>query len=221
MRLYLTCLLASAALSTSAFAQAPAPEPTTEQIEARAALIVANAGAGEFFVAESHAPAVALRHARSGMLCRFGYAGNGSITIVPSSSLGIPQGDDVACNQDTNLGSVTLYATRYPQNLSAEEVLQGAAAAVRMRFRNARELDPSALESLAPPNGAPPPASRTATFMIEDSGRILFTRISVFAANGWLYKLRFTADTPRANVLADLIWNNLLTDLPAHAAQQP
>jgi hypothetical protein len=181
---------------------------------------VEDAGAGDLFVAEHHAPAVALRHARSGMLCRFGYASNASIIIVPSTSLGIPRGDDVACSQDTTLASVTLYATRYPQALSAEEALRGAAAAVRARTRNARELDPSTLESLGPPAGAPPTGSRTAAFMIEDRGRILFTRISVFAANGWLYKLRFTADTPRANVLADLIWNSLLADLPADAAQQ-
>jgi len=215
MRIFLAVLASSFALSSAAVAQTAADNtPNAEQLEARAREMIDAAGAQDFFTPEAHPPAVALRHSRSGMLCRFGYQSEARIALVPSASLGIARGDDVACSQNTSLGAVTLYATRRETSLDA--ALAGSVAALRVMHPDARAVELSELPTVDAEREIP--ESRTAAFLL--SGGQLFTRISVYVTGGWEYKLRFTSPTPRGNIIADLVWNAMLADLMASAEVQ-
>jgi hypothetical protein len=215
MRVFLASLAAAVCLASAAAAQTLEPPPSAEQIQTRASEIIANAGAQDLFVQEPNDRAVTLRHTRSGMLCRFALAYNGNITIIPSEGFGIPRGDDVACAEDSEFGSFTLYATRRGTASNNDEALAGAIAALRALFPDAREIQLSELPAAPPaPNAM---ESRTAAFMIRLQGRDTFTRVSVFTANGWEYKLRFTSPDQRANILADILWWALLNDLANYA----
>lgn len=225
MRIWFAALAASLTLSATAAAQTQseppaAPTYSAEQVAARANDILSAAAAADLFSHEPHVRAILLRHTRSGMLCRFAYRQNGTVSIVPSESLGIPRGDDVACNEDTELGSFTLYATRRPENV--DEALAGAIAAIRARFTRVREVDLARIESI--PDERMRVAAvdaRHAAFTVRMDGRDMFTRVSIFSANGWVYKLRFTSPEQRHNILAEILWRAMINDIVAYEAAAP
>jgi hypothetical protein len=208
----LVCCFAASALAQES------PTPTLEQRQTQAEQLLVTAGAGDVFAIEDHAPAVAVRHTRSGMLCRFGYdRPNQSVSIVPSTSLGVARGDDVACGNTSELGALTLYATRYPEPYTLDQALTNAVAAVQAMHPGARPVDPSSLERVTIGDRAPP-ESRTAAFIVTHQGQQLFTRVSVYVRDGWTYKMRFTAPNPRMNFIAEMMWTTMLLDLPPSAA---
>lgn len=204
-------------VSTSAFAQAP-PPPSPEALRAHALEIIGAAHAEGIFVPEDNERVSVLRHVSSGMRCLFPVGSPGRAVIVPSESLGIPRGDDVACEQNVGLGIVTLYATRYPRRPTLDNAMQGAVAAMLVRYPDARETPLSDIERFPAPEGRNIPESRTAAFTVRDGDQQLFTRISVYVANDWEYKMRFTSEIARANVMADMMWMATLSDLVSHSA---
>lgn len=209
-----------AMVSTSAHAQAP-PPPAPEALRAHAQEVIAAAHAEGIFVPEENERVSVLRHVSSGMRCLFPIGSSGRAVIVPSESLGIPRGDDVACEQNVGLGIVTLYATRYPRRPTLDNAMQGAVAAMLVRYPDARETPLSDIERFPAPEGRTIPESRTAAFMVRDGAQQLFTRISVYVADGWEYKMRFTSEIPRANVMADMMWMATLSDLVSRSAPAP
>jgi hypothetical protein len=207
-------------LSASALAQAP-PPPAPEALRAHAQELISAANAEGIFAPEANERVSVLRHVSSGMRCLFPLGASGRAAIIPSESLGIPRGDDVACTQNVGLGTVTLYATRYPRTQTLESAMQGAVAAMLVRYPDAREATLTDVERFAAPEGRTIPESRTAAFMVRDGDHQLFTRISVYVAGGWEYKMRFTSEIPRANVMADMVWMATLSDLASINAQPP
>jgi len=219
MRLFLIAASCATALASSVYAQEPPPATTLEQRQAQATEMISAASAGEFFVHEDHGPAVTVRHGRSGLLCRFIYGAPGQeVIMVPSVSLGIAHGDDVACSSRNELGVITMYATRRSDVASSDEALAGAVGALRRAQPSARPVN-------VPPPGADevplPDGSRTATFMFTMDGREHFTRVSVYVRDGWVYKMRFSSPFQEANSLADASWTAALNDLPAPAGGTP
>lgn len=208
------------ALSASALAQAP-PPPPPEALRAHAQELISAASAEGIFVPEDNERVSVLRHTTSGMRCLFPLGAQGRAMIVPSESLVIPRGDDVACEQNFGLGIVTLYATRFPHAQTLDSAMQGAVAAMLVRYPDAREVALSDIERFPAPEGRNISESRTAAFTVRDGDQQLFTRISVYVADGWEYKMRFTSDIPRANVMADMMWMATLSDLVSRNALAP
>lgn len=200
-------------------AQAPNQEPTAEMLRLRAEEIIASA-AGEpgLLLPESHPPAVAVRHTRSGLLCRFAYSGEDRLFIFGAG--GISYGDNIACSINAQFGAITLYATR-DNEATMESALAGAVQALLAVHPNAQPLELSTLPTATNPSAPPPPEFLSAAFSIQHHGRRIFTRVSVYVANGWVYKLRFTSDTPRSNWAGDLLWVVALDDLRNYPNAQP
>lgn len=211
MRLVLIAAACFSAFATGALAQPASPE--ARQVQAQQ--MIANANAADIFVFEDHPPAVAIRHPRSGLLCRFGAGATAQeVSIVPSTSFGIPHGDDVACSNRMQMGTFTIYATRRSDVPDADHALAEAVNAIQTMNPGAQPVtlhntDTATLDGRPLPEG-----SRTAAFTIAANGQQLFTRVSVYMRDGWVYKLRFTSPTQRANILADMAWAGTLTDLP-------
>ncbi len=219
MRAALLALIIALGLSNPAGAQS---EPAPEQLRAEAARLIAEANAGDFFVPEPSAPAVAARHVASGLLCRLGARDRpGDIRIVASESQDIHRGDDVSCTLHAGASVVTLYASRYPETQSLEAAFQGAVGALRQVHTTAELIDPSTLQWVTLGDRPPPPPSATAAFRINVNGHDAFTRVPVYVANGWVYKLRFTSPTPEENYIADFFWIMALTELAPPALARP
>ncbi len=215
--------LAATLVLPAAIAQGQTPDqpPTAEMLRAGAEQMIAAAG-GEpgLFQPESQAPAIGIRHTRSGLLCRFAYGGEGRLTIFDSSARGIAHGDNVACGMNTPLGATTLYATRNSA-ATLDSALAESVQALLALHPNAQPLDLSTLPSATNPSAPLPPEYRSAAFSFTHQGRQTFTRVSVHVANGWVYKLRFTSGTPQNNWAADLFWHIALEDLRNYTLPQP
>ncbi|MBY0564233.1 MAG: hypothetical protein K2P58_08605 [Hyphomonadaceae bacterium] len=190
-------------------------EAAAAELRERAVQMIASAGAEAYFDPAEHPPAVAVRHRASGMRCLFAAGGGGEITIIASESIGIPRGDDVACGENTRMGAITLYATRRVPERNMHEALADAVAALAYIHPNIRPVRPHEVDSVELANTPTPPESSTAAFMIATDRGELYTRVSIYVANGWEYKLRFTGLNGRSNIMADLIWITMLNDLPA------
>ena len=189
-------------------------ETATDELQTIAARVIEEANAEDFFVPEAAPPAVAVRHVASGMLCRLGGSDQlGSVRIFPTDERGIRRGEDVSCTTHVGPGTVTVYAAHYPEASTLDEAFSGAVAALRQVHTTAQLIDPSALQWVTLGDRPPPPPSATAAFRVEINGQPAFTRLSVYVANGWVYKLRFTSPTPAENYIADIFWIMTLTEL--------
>jgi hypothetical protein len=196
------------------------PEGATDELQAQAAQIIADADAAVFFVPESAPPAVAARHVASGMLCRLGGSSRpGNIQIISGEAQGIRPGENVSCTSHVGPGIVTLYATRYPEAPTLEQAFGGAVGALRQAHPTAELIDPSTLQWITLGDRPPPPPSATAAFRVNINGQEAFTRVSVYVADGWTYKLRFTSPSPTENYIADIFWIMTLTELAPSAAR--
>ncbi|MCX7358867.1 MAG: hypothetical protein NT015_12105 [Alphaproteobacteria bacterium] len=214
MRIIWSTVLVSAAIASAAMAQTPSPSYPPEQIAARANDIVTTANAADFFVHEPHGRAILLRHVRSGMLCRFAFVERGGIEVVASESLGIGRGDDVSCTEDTTLGAFNISATRRPEGANLDEAFSGAVGAIRAQYTRVRAVDLSRLQASADDLiPIAPVESRTAAFRGRLNGETIFTRVSVFVADGWEYKMRFTTTEERHNILGEVLWRAMVNDV--------
>ena len=161
---------------------------------------------------------VSVRHARSGLICRFDREAHGRLILFP----GLPRGEDVGCDFPDGPATITLYATRYPAPTNIDEQVRAAAAHIRMRFANARIETPEIGMDMAVDGAAPLPESRSARFLVTfPDGRRLYTRVSVALIDGWVIKMRFSQDAPDetaaigAEMAASLTWMATLQDFAA------
>jgi hypothetical protein len=153
---------------------------------------------------------IAVRHERSGLVCRLDPNNTNRLIIFPQAA----RGEDVACDSTDGTESVTLYATRYSFEATLDELMRGAGQAIRQRFPDARELP-------APADAASAmPASRSAHFMVtRPDGAVLYTRITVAMVGQWAIKLRYTvvapdADTTRRGEAAAIsLWTATISEL--------
>lgn len=175
-------LVLAAALLFASVQGAHAQEEQQSAMAASRAIIEA-AQLGDVFVPiEGESPAV--RHTASGLVCHF----FGTTTRARVVTFGDAGGEDVGCVSDYEDKATTLYATRYSPPISIDEALASGVAAIRQRFSDARPL-PQTL-TIAPDGVTPP---RVAQFAVTVNGERWFTSVIVAEANGWIYKLRYSA----------------------------
>ena len=175
--------LALALVASPAFADPPEEELTAAPGSIAYGMIEEANAEGVFDIV--HNGQVSVRHLASGMRCDFDRDGDGgSIVLFP----GLPRGEDVACDYQYGTEFVTLYATRYPDGRSLDDVMQGAEAAIRDRFPGATPAPATVIigsEAL--------PEQRTRHFIVESGGQRQFTSVAIAQANGWTYKVRYTS----------------------------
>lgn len=188
-----------------------APAAAQTAPNALAQQLIAEGDATGVFEALPSERRVVVRHPRSGLVCRLAPDNRNRLIIFPQAA----RGEDVACDSTDGAESITLYATRFSFETSLDELMAGAAAAIRQRFPDARELAPIADAADAAP------ASRSAHFAVTraDDGALMYTRVSIAFVGPWAIKLRYSIVTPdpeavsRAEAAAAAIWSSALQEL--------
>lgn len=85
----------------------------------------------------------------------------------------------------------SLYATRYAEGATIEDQLDGAEAAIRHRFSDARRIEPSFTMSIE--GGAP---HRARLYIVNIDGQRHLSLVSIAIVGEWVIKLRYTATAP-------------------------
>lgn len=185
-----------AALLLAFVTAAPAFAQTAEAPIERARAMIAEAGVGDLFEPAEDAESIRVRHAASGLICRF-YGGEARTRIMTFD--GRPRGDDVGCARDTDEQYVTLYATRYSPTISVQQALNDAEEAIRARFSDARPT-PSLLSVSS--EALPQPSA--SHFFVTIDGERWITSAIVAQSGDWIIKLRYSAPAPDDQVLTRL-----------------
>jgi hypothetical protein len=198
------------ALSTNVAAQDAPPPATPEEIasarEIADTLIKAdNAGAYFTNITDDGTPTV--QHTRSGLICSLS-EGEGSRVVVFPRQGGANAGDDVGCasRYDTLGLDLTIYATRYVDPMSAEEVLASAAYAIEQRFETAKPFDGEI--SLVSVEGMDQPLA--AAYVYESPAGPMLTLALVSHRGEWSYKVRATGPVEQAAVVSLIAGMTLL-----------
>lgn len=215
----------AAALLSLALLAACATTPEEEPLEAsrqsiyleQAATIIARANAEAWFDPETDGVHVVARHRASGLSCAFEPDEPASITIFPTATYGAALGEDVACNSGDGSGVRTLYATRYPDQRTADVALSRAVEEIFRAYPDAQGF--ARRDGLSNDNDEPLPESSTAHFILPSyrgvEGRA-YSRASVAVIGGWVILMRYTgpegADTEAA---ADYAWARALLAIQA------
>lgn len=194
-----------------ATAAAQSPEATVAEIAAardEADRLIATAGAQDLFENITGDGRPTVLHRPSGLVCRFerGDPGN-AVSIFPSH---LPRGDDVGCNIPSDGYSVTHYATRYDEPITAEIAVRDAVASVRQRFGTVREFAGDRLEF----SGEGLPQTYLALMEVSYEGRDLYTHAATAEVNGWILKQRLTApleEAVNAQIVGAGAWIGALT----------
>lgn len=185
-------LLAALLFAAPAVAQDAPPPPTAEQIataKAHADAVIARSDAGAFFVNATTSDIPQARHTRSGMICSFTPGDpRDSISFYPVVEGGPPHGDDVSCASWWETTLVSMFATRYPQGYSAEDILSAAVGDIHRGW-----------QSVAPVEGSLPIITLTgqeepliAAFDAEIQGQRRRTMVVLRNIDGWSFKARAT-----------------------------
>lgn len=205
-------LLCALALSLIALAPARADPPTGELNASPGALasgMIGDANAEGVFEVVPDEHLIAVRHSRSGLVCRLDPNNANRLVIYPQAA----RGEDVACESRSDGGeSIKLIATRYSVEAQLSVQIQLTSDLIRRQFPDARELPP-----VAPP--AAGAANRTIAFMVTRDGVATYTRASIAVIGQWSYSLRYSvpATTPaaaaRAQQVSSGIWAQTLSEL--------
>lgn len=198
MRRLLCALALSMVVSAPAWADPPAD----------AARLIADASADGVFNVVTGEQSVAVRHVRSGLVCRMDPANTNRVIIFPQAA----RGEDVGCESSNGREQIKLYATRFPFTTTVAQQVQGASAAIAQHFPGAR---PYQMALRASADGLPP--SQSAHFVVQGRDGVQeYTRVSVAMINGWVIKLRYTAPAAddetvqRDALVADRVWAGVL-----------
>lgn len=192
-------------------ARAQEAEPQAAPISPGLELIAAASADGVFELLPGE-QIIAVRHTRSGLVCRMALGNANRLLIFPQAA----RGEDVACDSHDGRMGVTLYATRFSFETSLAEQIEGASAAVRTRFPGARALPTPVGASTEP--GMPERAS--ARFIVTNAeGAPTYSRIDVALVRGWAIKLRYSAIGDDAEAIqaadnaADAAWREVMGDV--------
>ena len=155
---------------------------------AEADLLIAAAGAEGVFENITTDTVPTLRHVQSGLTCHFtpGEASN-SVTVYPALGDGIVRGDDVSCHTRASRMSATVYATRYADQATAEQVLEISTAAVRARLPDAVAYE-GGFPLLTAPTRDEPPLHAVFTARSEEGPFVTF--LLVQHHGDWGFKFR-------------------------------
>jgi hypothetical protein len=202
---------AALALAPIAAAQEPAPA-TPEQIaaaRAEADAIIARSEAGEFFENATTSETPQARHVRSGMVCSF-TAGDprNTIAMYPVVADGPPRGDDVSCGAWWGPTYVSSYATRYPQQYSAEQLFAGAVQDIRSAWQNVSAVEGEVRGATIA--GQEPPL--VGVFNAERQGRPMTTVVVLRNIGEWSFKVRASGEPtdPEVTVAATLAFGAMI-----------
>lgn len=176
LRVLIAAVIAGSAAPT--FAQ----EAPLSRIEAARAMIE-SADAADLFEAVEHEIAT-VRHRASGLTCRF-YGNETRATIIVFA--GLPRGDDVGCVNEQENQARTLYATRYPGDVTATAAMADAVAGIANRFADARPT-PALLRMTS--ENLPEPLIQH--FLITLRGEQWITSAFVARSGDWVIKLRYS-----------------------------
>ncbi len=146
--------------------------------------MIDSASVSDLFEPVAH-EAVTVRHRASGLTCRF-YGDETIARIIVFD--GLPRGEDVGCISDRENQARTLYATRYPGNVTAEAAMADAVAGIRNRFSDARPT-PATLQMRN--DNFPDPLIQH--FLITLQGEQWITSALVARSGDWIIKLRYTS----------------------------
>lgn len=195
-RLVFLAALAAAPMAAAQEAAPPASAEAVAAASARADKIIADAGAQGIFVNKTDGAVPQVEHIASGMRCLLGDNPSDRIYIFPTSTAGIPRGDDVACitREDATDIDVTVYATRYPNGMTTEGIVANAVSGIRQRWPDAIPYEGQVASATV--EGLTPPA--TAAFKIQLDGQEKLT-VAVGAQEGaWSFKVRITGPYEQA-----------------------
>ncbi len=170
----------------AAFAAAAAPALAQESGPSRIA--DARAMIERFEVSDIFEPVdddnVTVRHAASGLRCQF-YDDETTARLVAFS--GLTRGEDIGCVNERADQARTLYATRYPGEITPAQAMADAVASIRNRFADAQPT-PARLHMRS--EGLPDVLDQHFLIMLREEQWL--TSVFVAEHDGWIIKLRFT-----------------------------
>lgn len=183
----LVCAIALSLIAAPALADPPEGELQASPGAIASGLIGDSAAEGVFEVApDEHL--VAVRHARSGLVCRMAPDNANRLVIFPQAA----RGEDVACDSSDGRQTITLYATRFSFATTLDEQAVGAEAAIRQRYPDAQVVP------LAANGNSTQAPHRTLQFLVHrqsDRAR-MFTSASIAIIGEWVIKSRYTVLAP-------------------------
>jgi hypothetical protein len=208
-------LLCALALSLIALTPARADPQTGELTASPGAIasgMIGDADAEGVFEVVPDEHLIAVRHTRSGLVCRLDPHFGNRLVIYPQAA----RGEDVGCESRSDAGEmIKLIATRYSLSDATLDVqVRLTDGLIRRQFPDARPLPASA----QPTSGI---ASRTIQFMVTRDGRPTYTRASIAVIGQWSYSLRYSvpaadaAAASRAEQTSSALWNTTLAELSA------
>lgn len=184
-RIAIAIVLLIAAIPAAAHAQSA----DVATAKAHADAVIARSGASDWFVNITTSDQPTVRHIRSGMTCEFvGMDDQDTIRIYPQVANGPAPGDDVSCGTWIGRTFVTVYATRYPQSYSSEDVFQSALAQLTRNWPQARPAT-GPFEILLLDGQAQP---LMAVFDVELEGRPSRSVVLLEQRGEWSFKARAT-----------------------------
>lgn len=121
--------------------------PTAEQIataRAEADRIITAASVEAFFENVTTGDTPLARHKASGMICVFNIDDpRDKIHSYPAQEGGPQQGDDMSCASWWGSTFVSTFATRYPQQYTAEQLFSGAISEIQQNWENVEAFEGS------------------------------------------------------------------------------
>ncbi|WP_420478817.1 hypothetical protein [Brevundimonas sp. FT23028] len=193
--------IAALAFAPVAAAQDAAPPASAEQVAAASAIadrIIAAADAQGIFVNKTDGAVAQIEHVASGMRCLLDDNPANRVHIFPTGGAGIPRGDDVACivRNDAMDTDITIYATRYPDRPTTNDIVSAAAQGIRQRWPDATPYPDQV--TLATVQGLAAPAY--SAFKVRLDGVEKFTMVIGAQQGEWSLKARVTG--PYADAMA-------------------
>lgn len=172
----------------------PRPAPTAEQIataRAEADRIIAAASAGEFFENMTTSDTPLVRHRRSGMICVFNIEDpRDKIFFYPATDGGPPHGDDVSCASRWGAILISTFATRYPQQYTADQLFSAAISDIERNWEKVKAFEESFRISMI--RGQEEPL--VAAFSAEREGHPKTTLVVLRNIGEWSFKVRATGE---------------------------
>ncbi|HWW12116.1 MAG TPA: hypothetical protein VN018_06350 [Brevundimonas sp.] len=189
-----------AALLFAAPALAQSAPPTAEQVQtakAHADAVIARNDAGAFFVNATTSEIPQVRHVPSGMICTFNPGdARDSISFYPAVPGGPPHGEDVSCASWWESTLVSMFATRYPQGYSADDLMVAAIGDIRRGWQNVVPLEGNVPVTTLTGQATP----LIAAFNAEYQGQSRRTIVVLRNIDGWTFKARGSGEADIAQV---------------------
>jgi len=187
------------------------PANADPPLRSTAAQVIADASAADVFEVVPDTEHTAVRHTRSGLVCRLDPGNSNRIVFYPDAA----RGEDVGCESRSGAGeTIKFIATRYTVEATLDAQVLITEDLIRRQFPDAQAL-PAATQTIGGVR------TRTVQFMITRAGVPVYTRASMAVVGQWSYALRYTAGatdaaaTARAERVSAALWNAMLNDLTA------